>query len=144
MHVVTMASWIGMVEPRLLNSALHQLQPERAVGGEPVRDGVIAEHVTVAVPGDQFADADDDADDQDPAPADLSRGPPVMMGYGRLGSLSFCAPRVGGRLWFHILAGRRDHCWAGRTVPVAGGGFADMAGYAQPSRNLLGSGAPDR
>ena len=48
-----------------------------AVGGEPVRDRPVTQHVAIAALGDQFAETDDDAENQHPGHHDRGGGAAV-------------------------------------------------------------------
>ena len=78
---------IAWVAPRVLKIPAPVGQDGRAVGGEPVRDRPVAEHVAVPVLGDheQLADADDERRGSVPRPPGprRRRGPSVRQGGGQ-------------------------------------------------------------
>ena len=112
---------MAWVAPSVVKTRLQWVQPGGAVGGEPVRDRPVAEHVAVAVLGDQLADSDDDAEDQDPGHDDPGGDPAPVMPGGAAGPATCAGFRlgrleVGAGLGFQSLGDRIGHRLAGRAA----------------------------
>src|ERR1035441_1566717 len=126
-----------------------------AVGGEPARDRQVTEHIAVAIFGDQLAEADDDAENQQPRDED-SGGDAAAIADVRLGRgrPPLRRPEAGTGLGLQAFVNRTGHrpaagAPAERRMRLVGWRRADSdvgrelgAGPASPGGGLAGGGRP--
>src|ERR1039457_4298648 len=125
-----------------------------AVGGEPARDRQVTEHIAVAILGDQLAEADDDAENQQPRDED-SGGDAAAIADVRLGR-GRPPPEAGTGLGLQAFGNRIGHRSAAgapaeRRMRLVGWRRADSdverelgAGPASPAGGLAAAGRPRR